>query len=268
MRNLTLPARLGALILPLFVLSSTGCDIAMADHKQKETAEWRKTWELQPGGRVEITNVNGKIDVAPSSGNLVEVVATKTASAGSVEAAREALGRIEISETASPERIRIETRTQKVGGGLMNRANQQVNYTVKLPAGSDVVMRTVNGGIVLTGLTGRIDAETTNGGVDARDISGALTASTTNGGLDVDLARLAGPGVKLSSTNGGIDLRLPSDSKATISARITNGGVSTNGLQMDPGGQSSRRRLDGRLNGGGAPVDIEGTNGGIRISAR
>ena len=87
-------------------------------------------------------------------------------------------------------------------------------------------------------------------------------------GLDVDLARLAGPGVKLSSTNGGIDLRLPSDSKATISARITNGGVSTNGLQMDPGGQSSRRRLDGRLNGGGAPVDIEGTNGGIRISAR
>ena len=32
--------------------------------------------------------------------------------------------------------------------------------------------------------------------------------------------------------------------------------------------EKSRRRFEGRMNGGGARMDIEGTNGGIQISAR
>ncbi len=259
--------RFAHLVLPVLFASVSACDIAMADYSQKATADWRKTWDLQPGGRVEIRNVNGKIDVQPSTGSVVEVVAHKTASAGSAEAAQDALGRIEIAEEASNRGIRLETRAQKPAGGVFGRANQQVNYVVRLPAGTEVVMRTVNGGITLEGLTGRIEAETTNGGVTARDISGAISASTTNGGVEVDVARLAESGVTLSCTNGGIKLRLPSDAKATISARVTNGGVSTDGLSLDKGADSSRRRLEARLNGGGAPVRIEGTNGGISIAA-
>src|SRR3954468_23132139 len=82
-------------VLPLLVLASAaaaGCDIAMADLHQKETAQWRKSYDLQPGGRLEISNVNGKIDVEPGSGTSVEVVAEKSVRAGSVESAREALG--------------------------------------------------------------------------------------------------------------------------------------------------------------------------------
>lgn len=269
---LTMPtrARFATLVLPLLLLSAAGagCDLAMADYKQKETAEWRKTYELQPGGRVEIRNVNGKIDVQPSEGNVVQVVAEKTARAGSSEAAKEALGRIEIVETASPGSIRIETKVQRMTEGLLSRANQQVNYTVKVPASAEVSFRTVNGGIELSGLKGRINVETTNGGIKAHDVSGSIEASTTNGGVDVELAELAESGVKLGCTNGGIELRLPSDSKATISARVTNGGIDTAGLPIETTGESNRRRLDGRLNGGGAHINIEGTNGGIRIRGR
>ena len=49
------------------------------------------TYELQPGGRVEISNVNGKIDVEPSTGNTVDVTADKKARAGTPEAAKAAL---------------------------------------------------------------------------------------------------------------------------------------------------------------------------------
>jgi hypothetical protein len=74
-------------------------------------------------------------------------------------------------------------------------------------------------------------------------------------------------GVKLECTNGGIRLHLPKDGKATISARITNGGIQADGLSIEST-ESSRRRLDGTLNGGGPRVDIDGTNGGITLSAR
>jgi DUF4097 and DUF4098 domain-containing protein YvlB len=268
-RARTIPrhTRMALLLLPLAVAASAGCDLAMADYKQKETAEWRKSYELQPGGRVEITNVNGKIDVQPASGNTVEIVAQKSARAGSSEAAKQALERIEIQESSSPAGVRVETKLQRNQGGLFGGANQMVEYVVKVPAGAEVKFTTVNGGIELHGLKGRINAETTNGGIKARDVSGSIDASTTNGGVEVDLAQLSSGGVKLGCTNGGIELRLPSDSRATISARIVNGGINTSGLEVEKTG-SSRRHLDGRMNGGGARIDIEGVNGGIRIGAR
>jgi hypothetical protein len=257
--------------LPLAVAAvvvTSGCDIAMADLRQKETAEWRKTYDLKADGRLEISNVNGKIDVEPSTGNSVEVVAQKSVRAASVEAAKDALGRIEIRETVSPENVRIETKLQRNPGSFFGGMNQEVHYMVKVPSTVEVRVTTVNGGIELTGLRGRITAETTNGGVKAHDVSGAIDASTTNGGVDVELAQVAESGAKLGCTNGGISLRLPSDAKATISARITNGGINTSGVNIETTGESSRRRLDGRMNGGGPKIELEGTNGGIRIASR
>ncbi|HSC26556.1 MAG TPA: DUF4097 family beta strand repeat-containing protein, partial [Vicinamibacterales bacterium] len=217
-------------------------------------------------GRVEIRNVNGKIDVESSSDNTVEVLATKSAKGSTVAGAKEALGRIEIVEEASPSSVRIETKVQR-SRALFGSGNGQVNYRVRVPAGAEVVFATVNGGVELNGVSGRISASTTNGGVVGRDLSGTIDASTTNGGVDVDLAQLGDGGAHLECTNGGIRLRLPADARATISARVTNGGIDTGGLQLDTT-ESSRRRLDARLNGGGPQIRISGTNGGIRISSR
>src|SRR4051812_31802817 len=167
MYTTTTRTRFATLVLPLLMLSAAGagCDIAMADFKQKETAEWRKTYDLAPGGKVEISNVNGKISVQPSEGNKVEVVAEKSARGASSDAAKQALDRIEIAETVSPEAIRIETKVQRANEGMFNHSNQQVQYTVRVPAGAEVNFRTVNGGIELQGLKGKINAETTNGGI-------------------------------------------------------------------------------------------------------
>jgi DUF4097 and DUF4098 domain-containing protein YvlB len=264
---MTRRARTAVLALPLLVAAS-GCDLAMADYKQKETAEWRRTYQLQPGGRLEISNINGKIDVEPASGNTVEVVAEKTARAASAVAAKQALERIEILETATASSVRIETKVERNVGGFFGGRSQDVHYRVKVPATTEAKFSTVNGGIELTGLKGRVNAETTNGGIKGHGLSGPIDAITTNGGVEIDLASLPESGVKLGCTNGGIELRLPSDSKATITARITNGGIETRGLEIETTGESTRRRLDGRMNGGGARIDLEGTNGGIRISGR
>ena len=82
--------------LAALALVSAACDIVTADLKSEATADWRKTFTLEPGGRLEIENVNGSIHVPPSDGNQVEIVAQKKAKAVSDDAAKEALGRIEI----------------------------------------------------------------------------------------------------------------------------------------------------------------------------
>jgi hypothetical protein len=255
-----------AICLPVLAATLSACDIVTADFKSQETAEWRRSYDLQPGGRVEIGNVNGKIDVEPSGGSRVEVVAVKVAKAGSPEAARQALDRIEIVESASASSVKVETKLPR-SNGFFNMGGAEVRYTVKVPASADVRFKTVNGGIELLGLTGRISAETTNGGIRARDVSGPIEASTTNGGIDVDLTRVMEPGVKLECTNGGITLRLPADAKATISASVTNGGIDAGSLALETT-ESTRRKLEARLNGGGPTITIGGTNGGIRLASR
>lgn len=257
------------LLLTSVVAASTGCDIVTADFKSKETAEWRKTYELRPGGRLDISNVNGKIEVTPSSGNTVEIVALKTARAATPDAARASLERIEILEDASDAGVRIETKVAR-GGGFFHGGGAEVHYTVKVPAATEVGFTTTNGGIELSGLTGRVSATTTNGGIRAREVAGPIEASTTNGGVDVELTRVSAPGIRLECTNGGIKLRLPGDAKATISASITNGGIGLaeiEGMSVETT-QSSRRRLEARLNGGGPSIRLEGTNGGIQIGPR
>ncbi|HEY0663373.1 MAG TPA: DUF4097 family beta strand repeat-containing protein [Thiobacillaceae bacterium] len=254
-----------ALLLPVLLVASAGCDIAIADQREKATQEWRKTYELQPGGRVEIANVNGRIDVVPGQGNTVEIVATKSARGATDEAAKQNLERIEIRESTAGGVIKVETHVQR--SGIFNNGGAGVEYAVRVPAGAELKVSTVNGGVEVTGISGRVIAETTNGGIKARDIGGTIEASTTNGGVEVDPATVSEGGVKLECTTGGIRLRLPSDAKATIAARVTNGGIDTGGLNVRAT-ESSRRRLEGDLNGGGPRLVLEGTNGGINISAR
>jgi hypothetical protein len=266
MTTLICRARWALLVLPLLIVSA-GCDLAIADLKAKETAQWSKTYQLQPGATVELNNVNGRIDVEPGTGNALEVVAEKIAKGVSSEAAKEALGRIEIQETVSATGVRIDTKLQRVTHGFFNGGSLEVRYRVRVPASTTVKFSTVNGGIELRALTGRIEAETVNGGVKAREISGTIRASTTNGGVEVDLSEVPPDGAKLECVNGGIELSLPSGSRANVSASVVNGGISTNGLSIEAS-ESTRRRLDGRLNGGGPRLELSGTNGGIVITGR
>jgi hypothetical protein len=255
-----------ALALPVLLAVVSGCDIVTADLNAKETAEWRKTYPLQAGGRVEITNVNGLIEVTPSPGNTVEVVALKSARGGSAEAAKQVLDGIEIREEISATQIKLETRVPR-GQDFFRRGSPEVRYTVRVPASAEVHFTTTNGGIEVSGIKGRATLTTTNGGIRAREAGGAIVATTTNGGVDVELTGVDESGVKLGCTNGGIRLRLPSDAKASITASVTNGGIDAEGLNLQTS-ESSRRRLEGDLNGGGPRIQLAGTNGGIRISAR
>ncbi len=259
--------RAAALLLPAFLVISAGCDIAMADFSEQETAEWRKTYELSPGGRIEINNVSGKIEVSPGEGNTVEVYAKRIGKASSKDAAKSALDRVQIVDSSDGGVIKVETKVDR-SGTTFGHSQTQVEYVVRVPERANLKVSTVNGGLELTGLDGRVVAEATNGGIRASDIGGAIEASTTNGGVEVDLAAVAEDGVKLECTNGGIKLRLPRDAKATINARISNGGISADGLGLETRGESNRRRLDGDLNGGGPRIELQGTNGGIEISAR
>lgn len=261
--------RISTIVLVAIGLSA--CDIAVDGHggfnfdvsAGKAQDEWSRTYPLAAGSRFELINVNGKITAEASDGSAIEIKAERTAKAASDDAARDLLGRIEMREEVGEGRVRVEVRPPRFSG----MTGHEIKWTVKVPRGRAVDLRTVNGGVRLVGLDGDIRARSTNGGITGAALQPTLLdVAVTNGGVDIQLARAVADGTfEIEAVNGGVSLSLPSDSKADISGRCVNGGISVVDLPIEVQGEQSRRRLDGRLNGGGAKITLETVNGGVRI---
>lgn len=247
------------------------CDIAVDGHgglgfelaAGKAQDEWTRTYQMAAGGRLEIINVNGRILAEPAEGSAVEIRAERSVKSLSDDQAREMLGKIEMREEVGTDRVRIEVRAPRFRGA----SGHEIKWTVKVPKGVGVDLRTVNGGVTMSALQGDIRARTTNGGIVGSGlVTSNVDAAVTNGGVVIDLATAPTSGsFDLESVNGGVTLTLPADSKADIAARCVNGGISVSGLQLELVGEQTRRRLDGKLNGGGARVSMETVNGGVKI---
>lgn len=252
------------LVLPLAVAFGA-CDISLGNLTGRATDEWTHTYPLTAGGEVRIVNTNGKIDVEGIDGTTVEVRAERIAKGATEAAAREMLPRIKITEDVKPDRVSIETERM---GGILLGAGFEVRYHVRAPKNAVVNVTNTNGLVTLTSLGGKVMARTTNGGVTGKGLTGGLDARSTNGMVSIDLASVGAGSISLGTTNGGVLLTLPDSAKADLSASCTNGGINVSALDKLEISERSRRRVEGRLNGGGTPISLETTNGGIRVRPR
>lgn len=252
-----------ALLLPL-AWSLAACDMSLGNLAGRATDEWTRTYPLAAGGEVRIVNTNGRIEVEAADGNSVEVRAERIARAATDEGARELLPRITIKEDISPDRVSIETERL---GGIMIGAGYEVRYHVRAPKAATVDVTNTNGAVLVTGLAGKVAAHTTNGSVTTKNLTGPVDARTTNGSVNVDLASVKSGRIAVRTTNGSVTLNVPDDAKADVVATWTNGGINVSNVKMEVS-ERSRRRFEGRINGGGAPIDLQTTNGGIRIRNR
>jgi hypothetical protein len=152
-----------------------------------------------------------------------------------------------------------------------------VSYEVLVPRNIDLNLKAQNGGIGIASVEGRLEFETQNGGVHLIDVAGDLKGRTTNGGVHVALAGNSwkGSGLDVATTNGGVHLTMPDSYAANIETGTTNGGFHSDipALSVsneDVKGPTRRQRatrLNTVLNGGGAPIRLMTTNGGVHISA-
>jgi Putative adhesin len=268
--------------LPVLLLSGlvgAGCDIQTSADGHfdidfasgKATDIWSRSYTVEQGGRFELINVNGRITADTTDGKDVIVEGRRTAKGRSDEAAKEMLAKLEIREEVGGSAVRVESRPPRMSGF----GGHEIEWTVKVPKGIVVDFRTTNGGVRLNGLSGEIHAKTTNGGVKGVNLMvDALEASVVNGGVEIELGAPldATDSVELTTVNGGVQFSLPSESKATIAARAVNGGVRAadelNVTRDDEGDsdREQRRRLNGTMNGGGAKVNVNTTNGGVRLT--
>jgi hypothetical protein len=171
--------------------------------------------------------------------------------------------------------VRIETGSTIRAEGASDEKNWAVSFEILVPRATNLKLLTYNGGIHVSGVDGNIEFEATNGGIHLSEVAGNVKGRTANGGLHIELTGSGwkGSGLDVETTNGGIHLAIPENYAARVETGTVNGGFKSDiaalNVERSPERNGGTRggRVTADLNGGGAPVRVMTTNGGVKISS-
>ncbi len=204
---------------------------------------------------------NGGIRVVGWDGDSVRVTARLQANARTDGAAADLLRDVKI--TSDGRRISAD------GARSWGRNESwSVSYTAYVPRRFDLRLDAHNGGVGVTGVTGRLELSTENGSVSLSEVGGDVRARTQNGSVNVELAgsKWDGRGLDAETQNGSVRLGIPASYAATIETGTVNGRVNTD-FPITLQGRIGRQ-MTLPLNGGGTPIRVETINGSVSLLRR
>jgi hypothetical protein len=227
--------------------------------------EWVRQYTLAADGELQLTNGNGAMTVEAVDGDAVDVRVERIVKAATNEAAKEVVPRITIHEEISPNKIALRTEGLS---GIVIGIETRVNYHVRAPRKTRLRVRSVGGPLTVKGFEGRTILSSVNGGVTAEALKGGVEARSTNGDAKIGLAAFGDDLVDIRVTNGGLHLDVPAKIDANLTASVVNGKIDVTKLKFEPLGEQNARRIRGRVNDGGTPIDIAVTNGSVVVTAQ
>lgn len=207
-----------------------------------------------------LDNANGSVSVTGSSRRDITVQARVVATAES-EADARALSR-DVSITLDNGRLRAS------GPNSQRRRSWSVSYRIEVPSAFDVTLGTSNGSVAVDGVKGRIDMESSNGSVRLTDVGGRVNARTSNGSVHVTLSgrQWDGDGLTVTTSNGSARLDVPDGYNARLIAGTSNGSLTLDMPVMMQGRVS--KRIDTTLGSGGPTIEVQTSNGSLRVGRR
>lgn len=221
------------------------------------------------GDEVEIRGINGGIEAVASSGSQVRVTAIKregrkgNAEDVTIEVVEHS-GGVLICAMYPNKPGKEENRCSPGDNHISNHDNDtKVEFRVEVPAGVDLAVGTVNGGVAVERVSGDVRASTVNGDVEVES-DGNVEASTVNGSIRASMGENLKSDLSFNTVNGSITVSLPSGANADVRASTVNGGLESD-FPLTIQGRFSNRRMNGQIGGGGHDLKLNTVNGGITL---
>ena len=163
-------------------------------------------------GQVTVQNISGEITVSAGSGDEVTIDAVKRGRGD-----RSELGRVNIVVEEHPGRVDVRTEYGRPGfpDRLFGSSNVSVDYTIVVPDGASVDLKSISGSIRVTGVKGSVRLQTISGNV------------TTTGATRVEFAKTVSGIVELSGVSFDGDL-----SASSISGSVRASGLKARSIDI------------------------------------
>ncbi len=222
--------------------------------------EIRQTYQLSPGANVEVRGINGQVEIETADTTTAEVYILRTA------ANQTDLETRKITVTATAASLVIQGEKQS-GGFWQNLWHGDVKHQVvlKVPRQIALTIKGVNGPIRAGEVTGAVQISGVNGKVETAQTDGYSEISGVNGSVTVAIRQIGEKGLRIKGINGAVELRFADKLNADIEARGINGRVKAELPDVVLQGEQERSKFNARIGTGGAPVNVSGVNGSVRL---
>lgn len=233
--------------------------------------QFRWAGRLGQGKSIEIKNINGDISAEPAGGDELEVTATKSAkrsdsSQVEIKVVEHAGGVTICAVYPSDDPSEPNVCEPGSGKGRMNVRNNDVKvaFKVRVPAGVNLIGRTVNGEVSARELASNLRVHTVNGSINI-STSGYAQAATVNGDITASLKDANWPGsIDFKTVNGTISVDLPAGVSSKVEATTLSGDIASD-FPLTMLESTSRKHLSGTIGGGGRELNLKTVNGSIRL---
>jgi hypothetical protein len=254
--------RMIALIFGMLVATQSVSASAQDKIREKgdlpEREEIRQNYQIAPGARVEISNINGPLEIETVSGNTAEVHVVRSARTKADLEYR----KIIIDNTPTSFRLYSQQSEDETGNNITVRHR----VVLKLPRPSALSVRNINGNARVGDVDGPITLGNINGELEIGQATEFAELSNINGNMAMTIVRLGERGIRLRNVNGNINLRFLSEVNADVEVRSFNGTVNSNlpNTSIQKVGRSDFR---GQIGAGGTPITGSHINGVITIAS-
>ncbi|KAB7731369.1 hypothetical protein F5984_11285 [Rudanella paleaurantiibacter] len=191
------------------------------------------------GGSIRLDDVRGTVN-GETSGGSIQITnchdqITLETSGGSIEA------------TDSDGTLRLET-----SGGSIRLNGLKGN----------IVAQTSGGSVQGNNIDGELKTGTSGGSVRLRNIAGSVETSTSAGSIELEMTRVD-KYVRVDGSVGSVRVKLPMNKGLDLDIR---GSKVVSGELRNFDGQADKDRIKGRVNGGGARVEISASMGSVYLN--
>jgi hypothetical protein len=223
--------------------------------------EIRKTVDLEPGARVEVSGINGWVKIETSDKKTAEIYIERLGES------QEVLNRRKVTVTSSLTQLTIQG--EKGDSGFLANvfgSKPTEHVTLRIPRQVSLVTNGVNGSVTAGNIDGTVEVSGVNGKVDIGQATGSAELSGINGNVFVGLTKLGKEGVDISGINGNIELRFGEGVNANFESHGMNGHVMSDlpNVTVDKNGHGS---YNARIGNGGSEISASGINGNIRLTS-
>jgi hypothetical protein len=233
------------------------------DSEFTEKDEIHQTYQLTPGATVRVAGINGAVEVETTNGSTAEVHVVRSARSRADLEHRKVI----IEHTGASLVVRGENDNERrYGRGEQPQVRQRV--TLRLPRQIDFTASGINGKTTVGEVDGPVKISGINGKVEVAQAVGYSELSGINGTVVVTISQLGERGIRVSGINGAVELRFADALNADLRVTGINGSVNADMPNVSVLGTVSRNNFNARIGSGGAPINVSGVNGRVRLSPR
>jgi len=237
--------------------------------------DFNKTYQLGPGGHINIRGVSGNITVAGYDGGAVVVTA--------VREGRD-LDKVSVEDLSAGDRIELRAKYPE----QCNNCDATLHFQLQVPRSIKYnfdKLSTASGNIEISAVTGVITAKSASGNVSLRDVSGEVNASSASGNVkvrntagvvnarsasgnvEVEISQLEGSGnMEFSSASGDVSVKAPASLDADIEMSSLSGALKTDfPIQVQERQYGPGRTARGKVGSGLRTIKVKSVSGNVSL---